>query len=421
MLSIIISAYACSPDMGSEPGMAWNWCINLAKYHHLHIITEGEDKDKIDAVLPTLPQRENMIFYYNPVSDRIRQMCSNQGDWRFYIHYKRWQEKTYQMALKICKNNQIDIIHQLNMIGFREPGYLWKINNIPFVWGPVGGMNLYPKEYMNNLTLKEKVIVKIKNRINKFQIRYKLRVRKAVKRADCFISAIPEVKSFIGNIYKKESVLICETGCNTVAEVAQANTERFKDEKSFQILWVGRFFYAKQLSLALHVIERIKSLHGLSFHIVGYGTEKQQDYYHNLAKKLNIDHLCHWHGEIPNKDVHKIMLSSQLFLFTSVSEATSTVVLEALQNNLPVVCFDACGFGAVIDDSVGCKVRLSTPEQSVLDFSVTIEHLYHERNLLVEKSMNTLFKIKEYSWDNKAAQIEKLYRQMYTEYLGRKH
>ena len=414
MLSIIISAYACSPDMGSEPGMAWNWCINLAKYYHLHIITEGEDKDRIDAALPTLPHGENMKFYYHPVSDRVRQMCSNQGDWRFYIHYKKWQKKTYQMALEICKMNQIDIIHQLNMIGFREPGYLWKISNIPFVWGPIGGVNFYPEAYMDNLTLKEKLTVKIKNRINKFQIRYKLRVRKAIKRADCLISAIPEVKSAIEVIYNKESSLICETGCYDVAKVVQNNTERFKDENSFQILWVGRFYYIKQLSLALHVIERIKSLHGLSFHIVGTGTENQRDYYRNLAKKLNIDHLCHWHGEIPNKDVHKIMLSSQLFLFTSVSEATSTVVLEALQNNLPVVCFDACGFGAVIDDSVGCKVRLSTPEQSVLDFSATIEHLYHERDLLVEKSVNTLSKIKEYSWDEKIKKLISLYQQIVT-------
>ncbi len=44
MLSILINAYACSPNMGSEPGMAWNWCVNLARYCELHIITEGEFK-----------------------------------------------------------------------------------------------------------------------------------------------------------------------------------------------------------------------------------------------------------------------------------------------------------------------------------------------------------------------------------------
>ena len=30
MLKILINTYACSPGMGSEPGIAWNWVSNLA-------------------------------------------------------------------------------------------------------------------------------------------------------------------------------------------------------------------------------------------------------------------------------------------------------------------------------------------------------------------------------------------------------
>lgn len=62
MLRILVSAYACSPEMGSEPGMAWNWCSNLAKYCTLYIITEGEFQDKINKALPSLPASKNMIF-----------------------------------------------------------------------------------------------------------------------------------------------------------------------------------------------------------------------------------------------------------------------------------------------------------------------------------------------------------------------
>lgn len=54
MLSILINAYACSPGMGSEPGMAWNWCVCLSKYCELHIITEGEFKDKIENAVRVL-------------------------------------------------------------------------------------------------------------------------------------------------------------------------------------------------------------------------------------------------------------------------------------------------------------------------------------------------------------------------------
>lgn len=55
-------------------------------------------------------------------------MCWNQGDWRFYKYYKEWQWKTYLLAKDICKVEKMDVLHQLNMIGFREPGYLWKLS-----------------------------------------------------------------------------------------------------------------------------------------------------------------------------------------------------------------------------------------------------------------------------------------------------
>ena len=36
-MKILINAYAGSPGMGSEPGMAWNWVSNLANQYELYI------------------------------------------------------------------------------------------------------------------------------------------------------------------------------------------------------------------------------------------------------------------------------------------------------------------------------------------------------------------------------------------------
>lgn len=165
MLKILINAYACSPNMGSEPGMAWNWVSNLAKYCEVHIITEGEFQNKIETVVPKLEQGENMHFYYNPVSDEIRKMCWNQGDWRFYKYYKEWQWKTCLMAKDICSKQHIDVLHQLNMIGFREPGYLWKLSketDIPFVWGPVDAKDKFPVAYLGGASMETKLFMRLK-------------------------------------------------------------------------------------------------------------------------------------------------------------------------------------------------------------------------------------------------------------------
>ena len=101
----------------------------------------------ISIALSSCRIKANIHFYYNPLSPRIRQMCWNQGDWRFYWYYRKWQKRTLKIAEQIVSKHKIDIIHQLNMIGFREPGYLWELKDIPFVWGPIGGMELMPTGY----------------------------------------------------------------------------------------------------------------------------------------------------------------------------------------------------------------------------------------------------------------------------------
>ena len=406
MLTILINAYACSPNMGSEPGMAWNWCTNLAQYCKLYIITEGEFRDKIETVLPTLPQGKNMYFYYNSVPDEIRKMCWNQGDWRFYKYYKEWQWKTYLIAQDICKRTQIDILHQLNMIGFREPGYLWKIPNIPFIWGPIGGLKQFPTAYLKECGLKMKLFNRIKNIINIAQIKYDKRVNEAFNRADLLISSIPDSYKAIKKYKNLESIIIPETGCFDIQENIVKN---FNDER-LHIMWVGKFDFRKQLPLALRIL---KATNNTVFHldIYGSGNEVQVLEAHNLAKSLNIEQLITWHGNQPNNIVMEAMRKAHIFLFTSISEDTSTVVLEAVSNQLPVVCCDACGMGYVINEKVGKKITLSNPKQSINDFAKVLNELENDRNLLKEMAKNCKKRQQELSWNRKAQQMIELYKQ----------
>lgn len=404
MLSLLINAYACSPNMGSEPGMAWNWCVNLAKYCELHIITEGEFQNKIEAALPTLPQGENMHFYYNPVSEEIRKMCWNQGDWRFYKYYKEWQWKTFLIAKDICKENHIDILHQLNMIGFREPGYLWKIPNIPFVWGPVDAKESFPLAYLEGASLKTKLFIQLKNAITKWQLQHAKRVRLAVKRASCVISASSNSQQTFKKYYQINSPLLNETGC-----YIQEHPIIDKSKKEyFDILWVGKLDFRKQLSLALRSIAATKNPH-IKLHIVGGGNNFM---YQTLEKELGIKSQCKWYGAISHEEVQTIMQKSDIFFFTSVAEGTPHVVLEAIGNNLPVVCFDTCGQGDSINETVGRKIKLSNPNLSSQQFAMILNELENNRDMLKEMSENCKERQKELSWDRKAQQMIGLYQKI---------
>ena len=65
----------------------------------------------------------------------------------FYPLYNRWHRRAYKIARNLHARLPFDLAHQLTFCGFREPGYLWKLG-VPFVWGPVGGVQNFPWRFL---------------------------------------------------------------------------------------------------------------------------------------------------------------------------------------------------------------------------------------------------------------------------------
>ena len=412
MLNILINAYAVAPNWGSEQGMGWNWITNIARYCNCYIITEGEWRDEIEYAVKELPQRDNLHFYYNPVTDKIRQMCWNQGDWRFYYYYRQWQKKTLKIAEQICREHKIDVIHQLNMVGFREPGLLWKIKGPRYVWGPIGGMENIPTAYLDGSGVKQNLFCRVKNTINTLQYSYQPNVRKAIQRADALVSAVKGVKEVLSNIYHRESVLINETGCHI--DKGCPTRKSIMGKQRLDLIWVGKYDFRKQLNIALRTIAEVKDL-DVCLHICGAGTDEQVAMHKQLATDLNIEDKCVWHGKVEHSKIQQMMADADVFFFTSIMEATSTVTLEAISSCLPVLCFDTCGFGPLITEKIGRKVPISNPDKSVRDFAEHIRFLYANRELLNEMSRNEFTYRESLSWESKAKQMVDIYNKVLSE------
>lgn len=408
-MTALVNVYACSPRTGSETGTGWQWCKHLANYCNLHIITEGEFRTQIEGALEDLPQRGNMHFYYLPVSDRIRRMCWNQGDWRFYPHYRRWQHRAYELALHIVSREKIDILHQLNMIGFREPGYLWKITDIPFVWGPVDAKESFPTAYLKDAGWQVKAATHLKNMITKWQLRYGRRVGEAVRRADLIVSASSNSQYSFSKYFGIDSPLLNETGCDR-REVQ--GLPRDYSEEILEVLWVGKLDFRKQLGLAIRSLAHTANSK-IRLHIVGGGDSQA---YRQLAAELGVSQQVVWYGVLSHEEVQRLMQRLHLLFFTSVSEGTPHVVLEAMANGLPVLCFDTCGQGDVVNENIGYKIPLSTVPQSTAAFAAKLNALFRDRDSLANMTASIAARQQELSWDSKAQQMVQWYNEILESY-----
>lgn len=430
MLKVLINSYTCCPNMGSEPGMGWNWITSLAKTGEveLFVISEGEYRAQVEDFLRSEKLKvksdefgggenkslaERIHFYWNPVPQSTRDKCWNQGNWSFYPLYEKWQKKTAEIAREIIKRlevsgERIDILHQLNMIGFREPGYLADVSKetgIPLVWGPIGGLKMFPMEYAQGW--KMKAFNLLKNSITKWQIKHSNRVFQTLKQSSVLISSIPDSYNAIRKYHGLDSIVIPETGC-FLSNIKTENKSRFYTD-TLTVVWVGKFDFRKRLDIAIKSISKLKDM-DIILKVYGTGNEKQIAEANELVNSLGIQNKVQFMGACPHEEVTKAMLDADIFFFTSVNEDTSTVVLEAVSNGLPVVCFDCCGMAAVIDEKVGWKVPLTNPEQSVKDFANVIMELYNNRGRLAVMSRNCSNRAEELSWDNKARRMVEVYK-----------
>ena len=401
--------------MGSEQGMGWHWITNLAHYCELFVITEGEYRFQIEE---WLSKKENediakrLHFYWNPIGgddqkrcEKIRKTCWNQGNWRFYLYYKKWQKSTADIAERICGEHKIDILHQLNMIGFREHGYLWKVSQktgIPFIWGPIDAKESFPMAYTKDASFKVKLYFALKNVVTKYQLRFGKRVHSAANQASFVIGASGNSVVSIKKYFNKEAPLINETGCQL--KPTFDNNKPAKD--TFDILWVGKTDFRKLLRLALTSFAKMKK-DKLRLHIVGGGNLLP---FKKIAEELGIADKCKWHGVVSHSEVQDLMRFCDVLLFTSVAEGTPHVVMEAIGNGLPVICFDTCGQADCVNEKVGIKLPLSNLQQSANDFSEAIEKLYTDADLLSYFSNNCHERQKELCWDNKTKQMLDLYK-----------
>jgi glycosyltransferase involved in cell wall biosynthesis len=391
--------------MGSEPGMAWNWVVNLSKYCKVYVITEGEWQKEIDITIRELPHRENISFYYLPVSEKIRKMCWNQGDWRFYFYYHQWQKKALIKARGICESHKIDIIHQLNMIGYREPGLLWKIKNVPLVWGPVGGFGGIPVSFAFEFGLKGAFKQILKNFINRIQV-YQPNIYMAIKKAHLILAANSESKLALQRFRSDEVFLINETGAN----------ENIKESKNFntnplRLIWIGKNDNRKAFPLALSVMKNLIN-YPIELHVIGIDKSK-------INKSMLVDlKNVYFYSWITHKEVQEHFRKCHVLLFTSLNEGTPHAVIEALSNGLPVICHDVYGQGDVINESCGIKIKMINPKRSIEEFSMEIIKLFSEREILEKLSDGAYSRAFEISWGNKITGLINLYERLLKQHLN---
>jgi len=412
-LKVLAVAAAAHPDRGSEPGLGWGWVETLAKHHDLWVIS-GEREGNREAIerrlreVPGLSDRLKVFFVPRPDGLWLERAFPP----LYYRLYRQWHLKAFDVARDLAERIPFDLAHQINMTGYREPGYLWKLD-LPFVWGPVGGTQNVPLRFASVLGPGPFFYHLAKVVVNNLQLRFHPRVRKAVRRADGFVSSTSDTRRAFLRVWGKDSVVIPDSGPPLDA-VAPRN---IGDGSTFSIAWSGLHVSRKALPLVLHAARRLPAAIDWHLDIIGEGRMSRR--WQQLAGKLGIARRCTWHGWVPRVQAQQIVANADVFAFLSLHEGMPTVVMEALALGVPVVCLDICGQGDLVDDSCGIKIPATRPRDVIACAAAALAALAGKPERRDERSQACLRRSALSSWENKAGSMNDVYAAARTVWLER--
>jgi glycosyltransferase involved in cell wall biosynthesis len=388
---ILLLAYSCHPDSGSEPGAGWNRALQAARFYPTWLLCdEGRNRQAIERYLAANGPIPNLTFVFVPRSrfeDKLRRVPG-----MYYPAYHLWHRRAFEIAKKLHRNLRFDLVHQVNLCGFREPGYLWRLD-VPFVWGPVGGAQNYPWRFLAGAGWRGALIETARSIANVCQMRFARRVGQAARRAKVMLAANETNAHALacrrGNLPKVE----LEIG---VHPVANQRPRTFHHGGPLRILWSGVFEHRKALHLLLEAVAKLPADVPYELHILGRGPLEKR--WHGIAKKLGVDAHCHWLGWLDHQQAIDEFGWADVFAFTSLRDTTGTVVLESLAAGTPILCLDHQGVHDIVTPDCGQKLPVANTKNVVRSIRDALAHWHYNRDELERLSLGAVQRADHYSW-----------------------
>jgi hypothetical protein len=126
------------------------------------------------------------------------------------LYYYLWQLGAYRIARQLHRNIRFDVAHHLTFGTAWLPSLISWLP-VPFVWGPVGGVEPYPSEFFRLLPWRRRLFEGLKS-LAKLGGRIDPLVWLTEKRAVLILAQTPATVSFLPKAYRGKAMVFPAVG-----------------------------------------------------------------------------------------------------------------------------------------------------------------------------------------------------------------
>jgi glycosyltransferase involved in cell wall biosynthesis len=402
-LRILISAYACEPEKGSEPGIGWNWVRQIVRFHEVWVITRANNRAPIEKSLAKEPLPNVHWVYF----DLPRWACFwKKGERGVHLYYYLWQIAAYFVARKVHRCIGFNLVHHVTFGNYWLPSCLGLLP-IPFIWGPVGGGESAPHAFWRSFSLRGKAYELLRDLVRSVA-QFSPIVRLTTWRAAVGLAATPQTEKRLRSLGCRNVAVLSSVGLSK-DEIGRLCSFTIRQSNPLRLVSIGNLLHWKGFELSLRGFAHFQSrFPAAEYWIIGDGPERKR--LRKLAQRLGVGGSVTFWGAIPRRQVLEKLAECDVLLHPSLHDSGGWVCLEAMAAGRPVVCLDLGGPALQVREDTGIKVPATSPEQVVSDLAAAMMQLAEDPDLRIRLGVAARQRVREhFDWDQKGVFMASLY------------
>lgn len=394
-MKVLVSAYACEPDKGSEPGVGWHWALQLSRFYDVSVITRSNNRISIEKELALHP---NPALHFHYVDVPTWLSFWKKGQRGIYLYYCLWQFFAYRAARILHVTKNYSVVHHVTFGTVWLPTFMHFLG-IPFIWGPIGGAEAVPTSLRSHFSFKWKVYERIRDIIIKWTYTLDPISRSAMKRAQLIIARTRITRDAFPSAIREKVIVMIETGVS-IAFIEEMQNMKEKNPRPV-ILMSGRLLHLKGFDLGIEAFSKVvKKFPQSQLIIIGTGPDEKNLIL--LAHQLNISKNITFTGGLSRKEALHTMCRASIFLIPSMKDAGTWVLYEAMALGLPIVCLDYAGPGEIVDNTCAITIPIGKRSDVISKMSDALEILLSSETKIDEMGNASLKRLMNcFLWDQK--------------------
>jgi glycosyltransferase involved in cell wall biosynthesis len=401
-VNILLSAYACEPNRGSEEGVGWNFVVQAAKNHDIWVLTRSFYRSAIEAELEQRPQPKIHFTYFDPFNWT--------SDWRdtqgaVQLHYYLWQIQAYFVAKPLHRQIQFDLIQHVTYVKYWSPSFLALLSP-PFIWGPVGGGESAPRPFWKDFGFRGQVyetLRSIAQRVGELDPFTRLTARRSTLAiATTYETAkrVRQLGAFSVNVASQVALSTSELEALGQVNAAQDGPIRFVS--------IGRLIHWKGFHLGVSAFAQAK-IPNSEYWIIGEGAEKPR--LEKLAQDLGVQTQVKFLGKLNRNELFSVLNQCHVLVHPSLHDSGGQVCAEMMAARRPVICLDLGGPALQVSESTGIKVAAHNPAQTIEDLAKAMERLAKDATLRLQMGEAGQQRVNaEFNWNSIGQSFTRIYQ-----------